>query len=184
VTSKRAQRATAATFPCLAKAGDVVYRVAAPDGTARADRARSIVRAPATRQVVSTGTLSGARPLAIVVDDDPLVRRAIARQLATNFKVFPAGTLAGALETLERIEALGPAGLLQLAFIDFELPDGTGLPILERLEAWPDSIRLLMSANVVQLSQFRPCGRLVPLVLAKPLSFESIEAAKRAALAF
>lgn len=121
------------------------------------------------------------RPLALVVDDDPLVRRALSRQLATTFTVFALGTLAGALGTLERL--LAPSEPLNLAFVDYELPDGTGLPILERLEAWPDSIRVLMSANIQQLSQFRPCGRLAPLVLAKPLSFASIEAAKEAALA-
>lgn len=181
MTSKRAQRATAATYACLAEAGGLVYRLAAADRTARADRARSIAKAPSTRGALSTVSM---QPVAIVVDDDPLVRRAIARQLATSFKVFLAGTLSNALNTLDQIAALGPSAQLQLAIIDFELPDGTGLPILERLEAWPDSIRLLMSANVVQLSQFRPCGRLVPLVLAKPLSFESIEAAKHAALAF
>jgi len=113
-----------------------------------------------------------------------LIRRAISRQLATKFKVFAAGTQTSALESLERIAALAPCQQLHLAFIDFELPDGTGLPILERLEAWPDSIRLLMSANAEQLSQFRPCGRWVPLILTKPLSFESIEAAKNAALTF
>lgn len=123
------------------------------------------------------------RPSALVVDDDPLVRRAISRQLATTFAVFAVGTLASALGTLERLEALAASEPLHLAFIDYELPDGTGLPILERLEAWPDSIRVLMSANVNQLSRFRSCGRLVPLVLEKPLSFGAIEAAKNAALA-
>jgi CheY-like chemotaxis protein len=118
-----------------------------------------------------------------VVDDDPLVRRAISRQLAVAFTIFPAGTMASALGTLDRLEAIAPSKQLRLAFIDYELPDGTGLPILERLEAWPDSIRILMSANISHLSQFRPCGRMVPMVLAKPLSFASIEAAKNAALA-
>lgn len=122
------------------------------------------------------------QPSALVVDDDPLVRRAISRQLVTAFEVFPASTLGGALATLERLEALAPPGRLNLAFVDYELPDGTGLPILERLEAWPDSVRVLMSANIKQLDEFRRCGRLVPLVLAKPLTFASIEAAKSAAL--
>src|SRR5690606_15011698 len=90
------------------------------------------------------------RPVALVVDDDPLVRRAVSRQLAATFSVFAAGTLEGALGTLERLVA--PSEPLNLAFVDYELPDGTGLPILERLEAWPDSIRVLMSANLEQLS--------------------------------
>jgi len=125
-----------------------------------------------------------AQPSAFVVDDDPLVRRALSCQLATSFKVFPAATLASALRTIEELEALAPPEQLNLAFIDYELPDGTGLPILERLEAWPDSLRLLMSTDVERLSRLRRCGRLVPLILAKPLSFQSIEAAKNAALAF
>ncbi|HEU5073887.1 MAG TPA: response regulator [Polyangiaceae bacterium] len=124
-----------------------------------------------------------ARPSALVVDDDPLVRRAIARQLATTFTVFVAGTMTSALKTLEQLDALGPSEQVDLAFVDYELPDGTGLPILERLEAWPDTVRLLMSANLEQLSRFRSCGKLVPLVLAKPLTFATIEAAKNAALA-
>ena len=142
----------------------------------RAERATG-PECPAT---AAAGVL--VQPLALVVDDDPLVRRAIVRQLATTFTVFPLATLAGALETLERLAPHAPAEQLNLAFVDYELPDGTGLPILERLEAWPDSIRVLMSANVKQLSKFRPCGRLVPLVLSKPLSFECVEAAKNAAL--
>lgn len=120
------------------------------------------------------------RPSALVVDDDPLVRRAISRHLAPTFEVHSADTLAKALA---QVVALVPSGGPNLAFIDYELPDGTGLPILERLEAWPDSIRVLMSANLRQLAEFRACGRLVPLVLEKPLSSGSIEAAKAAALA-
>jgi len=123
------------------------------------------------------------RPSALVVDDDPLVRRAITRHLAPTFEVYSAGTLAQAFIALERVVTLAPTRTPNLAFVDYELPDGTGLPILQRLEMWPDGIRVLMSANVRELAKFRACGRLVPLVLEEPLSSGSIDAAKDAALA-
>lgn len=122
-------------------------------------------------------------PLALVVDDDPLVRRAIARQLASGFLVYQAGSEASALATLDEVVSRTPPGRVNLAFVDYELPDGTGLPILERLRIWPDGIRVLMSGNLEKLAEFRQCGNLVPLVLTKPLKPASIEAAKRAALA-
>ena len=127
----------------------------------------------------SAAPMCSDRPCALVVDDDPLVRRAICRHLGGGFNVYQAASEASALETVERVATRGG---FALAFVDYELPDGTGLPVLERLGAWPDSIRVLMSAHVGRLAAFRRCGSFVPLVLEKPLNLNSIEAAKRAAL--
>jgi CheY-like chemotaxis protein len=129
------------------------------------------------------GNVTLARPRALIVDDDPLVRRAVARQLGSGFDVFQTGSEAEARVTLQRLATLDPNGALDLAFIDYELPDGCGSAVLQHLERWPGGIRVLMSGNLDRIAQFRPCGELVPIVLAKPLIWSSVEAAKRAALA-
>ncbi len=116
------------------------------------------------------------QPWALVVDDDPLVRRAVARQLGRRFEVHHAASVRSALAALE------VAAIVDLAFVDFELPDGTGVEVLRRLADWPDAIRVLMSGNIRRVSEFRRCGAWVPLVLEKPLNSASVEAAKRAAL--
>lgn len=127
------------------------------------------------------------KPVALVVDDDPLVRRALVRQLCPEFRVRQATSQAEALTILTECARAGqrdgkePRGLA-LAFIDFELPDGTGESVLRRLQAWPDAISVLMSANAAEMRRFRSCGALVPIVLDKPLTQSSILAAKRAAL--
>ncbi len=127
------------------------------------------------------------KQVALVVDDDPLVRRALARQLRRDFCVRLAGSQAEALTILTECARAGPSGgkgarAVALAFVDFELPDGTGELVLRRLEAWPDAISVLMSANVAEMRRFRSCGALVALVLDKPLAWSSVEAAKKAAL--
>jgi CheY-like chemotaxis protein len=118
-----------------------------------------------------------ARPLALVVDDDPEVRRAIARLLRPELDVLSAGSIARAEELLVRLERL------DLAFIDWELPDGTGEQILERLAHWPDAIRVLISARVLTIENPLKNRALANLVLGKPLALGVVESLKRAALA-
>ena len=118
-----------------------------------------------------------ARPLALVVDDDPEVRRAIARLLRPELDVLSAGSIARAEELLLRLERL------DLAFIDWELPDGTGEQILERLAHWPDAIRVLISARVLTIENPLKNRALANLVLGKPLALGVVESLKRAALA-
>src|SRR5690606_9211715 len=109
------------------------------------------------------------RPCALVVDDDPLVRRSVARHLGADFDVRDAGTTQSALAILEELSRV------DLALVDYELPDGNGVPILERLRFWPDSVRVLMSGDPQGISELRKSGKLVPIVLAKPLCWASVE---------
>ena len=148
---------------------------------------------------------------ALVVDDDPEVRRALARYLRPELDVRLAGSVSDARAVVASLDRL------DVAFIDWELPDGTGEQILEWLSRWPDAIRVLISArftsSVSPLSKsgvgdgarLRPSAlptdwssaasvglvsenplknrALANLLLGKPVATSVIEALKRAALA-
>jgi CheY-like chemotaxis protein len=151
-------------------------------------------------------------PRALVVDDDPEVRRALARFLRPELDVCLAGSVSDARALVENLDRL------DMAFVDWELPDGTGEQILEWLTRWPDAIRVLISARFaadlvgpgsassvgVERTSSRPSEwssdlgemsgarskenplknrALANLVLAKPVATNVIEALKRAALA-
>jgi CheY-like chemotaxis protein len=118
-----------------------------------------------------------ARPLALVVDDDPELRRALARLLRPELDVISAGSVAQAREILRRLDRL------DLAFIDWELPDGNGEQILERLAHWPDAIRVLISARLLTIENPLKNRAIANLVLGKPLALGVVESLKRAALA-
>jgi CheY-like chemotaxis protein len=136
--------------------------------------------------------LSLAAPRALVVDDDPEVRRALARLLRPELDVHLAGSVVQAEALLARLDRV------DLAFVDWELPDGTGEQILERLAAWPDAIRVLISARLssggaglggVPSSQASRSENplknrsLANLVLGKPVARGVVDALKLAALA-
>jgi len=114
---------------------------------------------------------------ALVVDDDPEIRRALARLLKPELEVHLAGSVAQAEAVLAQLDRV------DVAFVDWELPDGTGEQILERLAHWPDAIRVLISARVASGEKLLENRALANLVLGKPLELGVIEALKRAALA-
>jgi CheY-like chemotaxis protein len=120
---------------------------------------------------------SGRGPRALVVDDDPETRRALARLLRPELEVHLVGSVAQAAAVLARLDRV------DVAFVDWELPDGTGEQILERLSHWPDAIRVLISARVVSSENPLKNRALANLVLGKPLALGAVEALKRAALA-
>jgi DNA-binding NtrC family response regulator len=78
---------------------------------------------------------------ALVVDDDPEVRRALGRLLRPELDVSLAGSVSDAKAIVARLDRL------DVAFVDWELPDGTGEEVLEWLSRWPDAIRVLISAR-------------------------------------
>jgi CheY-like chemotaxis protein len=120
---------------------------------------------------------SGRGPRALVVDDDPEIRRALARLLRPELEVHLVGSVAQAEAVLARLDRV------DVAFVDWELPDGTGEQILEKLAHWPDAIRVLISARVVSSENPLKNRALANLVLGKPLALGAVEALKRAALA-
>jgi len=156
-----------------------------------------VLRQPVSRQPVPSAVVAppapcASAPRALIVDDDPEVRRAIARLLRPELDVHLAGSVAQAEAVLAALDRL------DLAFVDWELPDGTGEQILERLAAWPDAIRVLISARLSSngaslggvpssqaLSSCNPLKNraLANLVLGKPVGRGVVDALKLAALA-
>jgi CheY-like chemotaxis protein len=140
---------------------------------------RRVVQGPVpglAAHAVARATAPTHRPLALVVDDDPEVRRALARLLRPELDVWLAGSVAQAEAALAEFERV------DVAFVDWELPDGTGEQILERLAHWPDAIRVLISARVVSSENPLKNRALANLVLGKPVARGAVEALKRAAL--
>ncbi len=129
----------------------------------------------------ASSATSGRHPCALVVDDDPEICRALARCLKPELDVHLAGSVG------EAEAALAGLARVDLAFVDWELPDGSGERILEQLARWPDSIRVLISGRLVPhdtVSNENPLRNraLANLVLSKPLAFHVVEALKRATL--
>jgi len=76
----------------------------------------------------------------LIVDDDPLVRRAVAEHLAREgHTIVEAGSVREAHERL--------TSEIDLALLDYHLPDGDGLSILRHIkEHSPDTIAIMMTA--------------------------------------
>jgi two-component system KDP operon response regulator KdpE len=146
-------------------------------GVCEHQRARDESCVPASGVTRPNTSLESRAPRALVVDDDPEIRRALARLLRPELDVYLVGSVAQAEATLACIDRV------DVAFVDWELPDGSGEQILERLANWPDAIRVLISARVVEMENPLENRALANLVLGKPLATDVVEALKQAALA-
>jgi CheY-like chemotaxis protein len=123
-----------------------------PGGAEHASGERALAE-PASAHVAYGGavvaSLAAALPApivspvrrALVVDDDPEVRRALARLLRPELDVCLASSVSDAKALVAQLDRL------DVAFVDWELPDGSGEQILEWLSRWPDAIRVLISAR-------------------------------------
>jgi CheY-like chemotaxis protein len=169
VAVRRGGTATAFEPRRAERDGGVVVSAERLDGDGLAREGRC---APAVARVAAPAP----PPRALVVDDDPEVRRALARLLRPELDVWLAGSVAQAEVILTEVDRV------DVAFVDWELPDGTGEQILERLAHWPDAIRVLISARVVSSENPLKNRALANLVLGKPVALGVVEALKRAAL--
>lgn len=68
---------------------------------------------------------------ALIVDDEPLARRALRAQLAPVASVRLVGEARDGPEAIEALQRLQP----ELVFLDIRLPGATGLEVLERAQA-------------------------------------------------
>jgi CheY-like chemotaxis protein len=153
------------------------YCLNGTSGAQQRQGARDESRVPASSLTRTKASSESRAPRALVVDDDPEIRRALARLLRPELDVYLVGSVAQAEAALACIDRV------DVAFVDWELPDGTGEQILERLASWPDAIRVLISARVVEMENPLENRALANLVLGKPLALGVVEALKRAALA-
>jgi DNA-binding NtrC family response regulator len=81
-------------------------------------------------------------PTILVVDDEPLIRFALAERLTEEgYRVIEADTAAGALaRSVDGVD---------LVLLDYKLPDGDGIEVLKRLkERDPDALVILLTAHV------------------------------------
>lgn len=76
---------------------------------------------------------------ALVVDDDPEIRRSLERWLRPEIELYMAASVAQAKALLAGLDRL------ELALVDLELPDGSGEEVLEQVARFPDVISVLMS---------------------------------------
>jgi DNA-binding NtrC family response regulator len=78
----------------------------------------------------------------LVVDDEPGIRRAIGRYLESN------GYVVDAAESCAAAEAFFAANPPDVALLDYKLPDGSGLRVLQRLaEACPGVPSIMLTAH-------------------------------------
>ncbi|HVZ30962.1 MAG TPA: hypothetical protein VG963_00965 [Polyangiaceae bacterium] len=109
------------------------------------------------------------------------VRSAIVALLEPELEVQGADSELGAAALLEQLRQV------DLAFIDLELPPAerslrVGEDLLERLQRWPDAIRVLLVAKVETSTELPRQRHLAHLLLSKPPAPSVVQALKRAAL--
>ncbi len=119
-----------------------------------------------------------ARPLVLVVDDEPLVRRALRRELSADFEVLEAGGPAAALALLgshvREVVAI-------VSDLDMDGDPGAGLVLLARVaEDFPACIRILVSGSLA--AQFGQMPH-AEITIAKPWTAGEVRAAIRQLLA-
>src|SRR5262245_56738228 len=80
----------------------------------------------------------------LLVEDEPIVMRALVAATRRSFKVLRARTRAEAMRVLDELDGVDLAG----ALIDLRLPDGTGLDGLIRLrERCPQAIAVVLTGT-------------------------------------
>jgi CheY-like chemotaxis protein len=113
---------------------------------------------------------------ALIVDEDREGRTALARCLMPELEVHVAGSVNQAVFSLAELDRV------DVAFVDLELPDGSGEHILERLTRWPDAIRVLVSGRALGDENRLKNRALTTLVAVKPVPVHVVMALKRATL--
>lgn len=87
--------------------------------------------------------MSDERPLILIVEDEPQIRRFVCAALEDEGRVVEAGSAAAALEAFT-----GPAPAL--AIIDLGLPDRDGVELIRELRGWNPLPILVLSARLAE----------------------------------
>ncbi|MBI1963932.1 MAG: sigma-54-dependent Fis family transcriptional regulator, partial [Candidatus Rokubacteria bacterium] len=82
-----------------------------------------------------------ARPVILVVDDDPGVRESFRLMLEDDYEVLDAGDGAAALEILRVTQ-------VDLVLLDIRLPEADGIEVLERIKALDEGVEVVLATAV------------------------------------
>lgn len=107
-------------------------------------------------------------PLALIVEDTPLVAALLARMLQSQgYRVQLAASLSAARAALQ-------SELPQLLTLDMQLPDGNGLALLEQLRAEPATAAIPVVVISGSFAQVPKVIALAQGVLAKPFALDEL----------
>lgn len=119
--------------------------------------------------------MSDARPLILIVEDEPQIRRFVAAALEEEGRVIEAGSAAEALEAFT-----GPAPAL--AIIDLGLPDRDGVELIRELRTWAMLPLLVLSARSAEAEKVAALDAGADDYLSKPFGVLELQARVRALL--
>jgi two-component system KDP operon response regulator KdpE len=115
------------------------------------------------------------RPLILVVEDEPQIRRFVRAALEDEGRVVEAGSAA---EALEVFTGPGPA----LAIIDLGLPDRDGVELIRELRTWTMLPLLVLSARSAEAEKVAALDAGADDYLTKPFGVQEMRARVRALL--
>jgi two-component system KDP operon response regulator KdpE len=119
--------------------------------------------------------LPSSRPVAIVVEDEPTIRKIVSTALETQgWMACEAGTLR---QGLAEARTRSP----DLIILDLGLPDGDGMDFLKELRIWSRVPVIILSARVHEQDKIRALDGGADDYLAKPFSAGELLARVRAA---
>lgn len=98
----------------------------------------------------------------LIVDDDPVLLKALARSLKADFQIVPVNTAEDAIEVLRTTQVTA-------VIADLELNAGTGLDVLRvAMREQPEAVRILHSGAANPLSSQPRVGNVVQHLVPKP----------------
>ncbi len=129
-----------------------------------------------SRRASGGWAMNSGKQRLLLVDDEPVLRDALARLLSTRFEVAAASSADEAAIQLASAK-------FDAILADHHLPGESGLQLLETVQrASPETIRILISGDEAMRVQSKRRGRLIEGFLLKPATAPEITACIERAL--